>query len=195
MNQRPGIALAAAALLLVTALPCAAGARLSDLRGHLAFGYGRVFSSDSTPTPGGSLSVGAGLDYPLAGALRFGLDLGYHLLGTRTLVQGSLSSALDYSMIEALALLHWTPAGGGPQLVLSGGPGLFAARAALAASAVGAAFGPQAIEQTRPGMSLSVTLTRRRPAPVRVGLQVGVRVVPLESTTWTLATARIAVLY
>ena len=195
MKRHPGTALVAAALVVGVAAPCAARPRLADVRGHLAIGFAHVSSSDTSATPAGSLSVGGGLDYPVGRGLRAGLDVGYHLLGSRTLVQGSLSSGIDYSLFEALALLHWSPGRGQAQLVVSGGPGIFSARAALAATAVGAAFSPQAIEQTRAGLGLGVTLTRRRVAPVRVGLEAGLRIVPLESSTWTLVTARIAMLY
>ena len=195
MKHGRGLALFVVVLLCAAAIPCAGGPRLADLHGHLAIGFAHLSSSDTTTTPGGSLSVGGGLDYPIGRGLRAGVDVGYHLLGSRTLVQGSLSSGLDYSMFEALAMLHWSPGGRGPQLVVSGGPGLFAARADLAATAVGAAFSPQAIGQTRAGLGLGLTVTRRRVTPVRVGLEAGLRIVPLEATTWTLVTARIAMLY
>ena len=185
----------AIALLLAVAVPCAARPRLADLHGHMALGFAHLSSSDTSATPGGSLSVGAGLDYPIARRLRAGVDVGYHLLGSRTLVQGSLSSGLDYSTFEALALLQWSASGGGPEVVVSAGPGFFLARASLAATAVGAAFSPQAIEQTRAGAALGVALTRRRVTPVRVGIEAGLRLVPLESTTWTLVTARVALRY
>ncbi len=189
------VALFGIACGLAGALPCSGALRFADVNGHLAIGFARLSSSDTTSTPGGSISIGGGLDVPLGGRLRAGLDLGYHLLGSRTLVQGTLSSGLDYSVFEMLALLHWTPLDRGPQLVVSGGPGLFSARASLAPTSVGATFSSQAIEQTRAGVALSLTATRRRPSPVRVGLELGVRIVPLESTTWTLASARIAMRY
>ena len=122
-----------------------------------------------------------------------GIDVGYHLLGSRTLVQGTLTSGIDYSVFEALALVHWAPLDRGPQLIVSGGPGLFAAKASLAPTSVGATFSPQAIDRTRAGLALSLTATPRRASPVRAGIELGLRVVPLESTTWTLGTARIAV--
>jgi hypothetical protein len=192
MIRRRAFALAIAAVLLAAAMPSAAGPRLADVRGHLVLGYAKLFAADA---PGGSLSVGAGVDHPVGGGLRAGLDLGYHLLGSRTLVQGTLSSGLDYSVLEATAQLHWATGGGGPQIVLSGGPGLFVASANLASSPVGASFSRQAVEETRAGLALGATVTRRRAAPVRIGLEAGLRVVPLESATWTLATARLAILY
>ena len=195
MSVRRVVALVVIACGLAGAVPCSGALRFADVNGHLAIGFTRLSSSDTTSTPGGSISIGGGLDVPLGDRLRAGLDLGYHLLGSRTLVQGTLTSGLDYSVFEMLALLHWTPLDRGPQLIVSGGPGLFIARASLAPTSVGATFSPQSIEQTRPGVALSLIATRRRASPVRVGIEVGLRIVPLESTTWTLASARIAMLY
>jgi len=180
---------------LACAVPCAGALRFADVNGHVAIGFSRLSSSDTTTTPGGSISIGGGIDYPLGARLRAGVDLGYHLLGSRTLVQGTLTSGLDYSVFEVLGLVHWTPLNRGPQLIVSGGPGLFSARASLAPTSVGATFSPRAIEETRAGLALSLTATRRRPSPVRVGLELGVRIVPLESNTWTVASARIAMRY
>lgn len=177
------------------AVPCSAGLRFDQVRGHAAIGFGRLFTSDTTATPGGSISIGGGVDYPLTPKLSAGLDVGYHLLGSRTLTQGTLTSGIDYSVFEALALLHWTPLDHGPQLVVSAGPGLFSARGSLAPTSVGASFSPQAVEQTRLGAGLGLAVTRRRPAPVRVGIELGARIVPLEHFTWTVASARILMLY
>lgn len=179
--------------LLAGALPCAAALRLADVQGHLAIGFARLSSSDTSATPGGSISIGGGLAYPVHPRMSAGIDVGYHLLGSRTLVQGTLTSGIDYSVFEALALIHWAPLVRGPQLIVSGGPGLFAARASLAPTSVGATFSPQAIDRTRAGLALSLTATPRRASPVRAGIELGLRVVPLESTTWTLVIARIAV--
>jgi hypothetical protein len=190
---------AVVALILVAgalaAAPCHGALRLADVNGRLAIGFSHLSASDSSATPGGSLSIGGGVDVPLAARLRAGIDVGYHLLGSRTLEQGSLTSGLDYSVFEVLGMVHWTPTDRGPQLTVSAGPGLFLARASLAATSVGLAFTPQAIDETRVGGALAVSAIRRRAAPVRVGLEVGVRVVPLESTTWTLATARLVMRY
>jgi hypothetical protein len=195
MRRSRIVALIGLACGLVGAMPCAGTLRLADVSGHVAIGFSHVSSSDSTSTPGGSLSVAGGIDIPVTARLRAGLDLGYHLLGSRTLTQGSLASGLDYSVFEALAMVHWTPLDRGPQLIVSGGPGLFVAKATLAATSVGLAFTPQAIDETRAGGALSLAVIRRRPSPVRVGIEVALRVVPLESTTWTLASARIAMRY
>jgi hypothetical protein len=195
MRHRVRLALGVVATVLVQSAPSAAHARLADVRGHLAIGYGRVFSSDTTDTPGGSLSMGAGLDYPIGAGLRAGVDIGYHSLGTVRLDQGSISTELDFSVLEALALVHWFPSAGGRRFVLSGGPGMFSARAILASSPVGAIFSRSAIDQWRAGAAVSASIVRRQPSPVRVGLEAGVRVVPLERFTWTLAMARVVIHY
>jgi len=192
MIRRHAATLAIAGALLLAATPSVARPRLADLRGHLLLGYAKLFS---TAAPGGSLSIGAGIEHPIRGNLGAGFDVGYHLLGSRTLVQGTLSSGLDYSLFEALAQVHWATPGRGPQVVLSGGPGLFVARANLASSPIGAIFSQQAVEQTSPGLALGVTVAQRRTSPVRVGFEAAMRVVPLDSDTWTLATARLAILY
>lgn len=187
-----------ALILVVGALAASRGhaaLRLGDVNGRLAIGYTILSASDTSDTPGGSLSIGGGADIPLAPRLRAGVDVGYHLLGSRTLEQGSLTSGLDYSVFEVLALVHWTPTDRGPLLTVSAGPGLFVAKAELAATSVGLAFTPQAIDETRLGGSLAISAVRRRAAPVRVGLELGVRVVPLDATTWTLATARLVMRY
>lgn len=180
---------------LGAAVPCSGGLKFAEVGGHAAIGFGHLFTSDTTATPGGSISIGGGVDYPLTPTLRAGVDVGYHLLGSRTLTQGTLTSGIDYSVFEALALLHWTPLSRGPALVVSGGPGLFVAKASLAPTSVGATFSPQAIEQTRLGAGLSLAVTRRRASPVRVGIELGVRMIPLEHVTWTVASARILMLY
>lgn len=195
MRRASVIALLALAALAAAARPAPAAPRLAEASGHLALGFSHLSTSDTSATPGGSLSFGGGVDVPIAPRLRAGVDVGYHLLGSRTLVQGSLTSGIDYSVFEALALLHWSPLERGPELVLSGGPGLFSVKAELAATSIGLAFSPQAVDETRAGGAISLTLARRRPAPVRAGIELGLRVVPLERTTWTLASARIALLY
>jgi hypothetical protein len=51
------------------------------------------------------------------------------------------------------------------------------------------------VDQTRPGLALGATLLKRRPAPVRIGLETAVRFVPLEDDNWTVVTARVALAY
>ena len=198
MSPRPPIALAAllaVALLVGFAAPSAAGLELADVRGHIGFGFTHLFTSDTTDTPAGSLAIGAGVSVPLANRLRGGIDIGYHMLGSSTLVQGSLSSGIDYSVLEALALLHWGATRSGPEIIVSAGPGLFVSHATLAATSIGAAFSDQAVDHTGPGGALSVTIAQRRATPGRIGFEAGVRMIPLDGPTWTIATARIQILY
>src|SRR5947209_2370509 len=105
------IILLAALLGLSASAVRAPAAPLSDLQGHLALGYAKLFATDA---PGGSLSVGAGLDLPVSGPFRAGVDVGYHLLGTRTVERGSFFASVDYSVFEADLLAHWQPTGAGP---------------------------------------------------------------------------------
>jgi hypothetical protein len=179
----------------LVASPATAGLEFSDVHGHMTLGFSHLFVSDTTNTPGGSVSFGAGADIPIHHRLRAGIDVGYHLLGSQTLVQGSLSSGIDYSLFEAIAFLHWSPLDHGPDLVISVGPGLFHTKAELAASSVGLAFTPYAVNETRVGGALFVTALRRKPTPVRPGFVVGVRVIPLEGVTWTVVSAGIALSY
>jgi hypothetical protein len=192
MIDRRILALAAALALMTAAMPSAAGPKLADVRGHVFLGYSKLFDATA---PGGSLSIGAGVEQPVSRRLRAGVDVGYHLLGSRTLKQGSLSTGLDFSVVEALAQLYWSPGGRGAWATLSGGPGLFMARANLGSSSVGASFSSDAVEQTRLGLALGVTASPSSAAPVRMGLHAGLRLIPLESSTWTIATARVAILY
>lgn len=184
-----------AAGLALAAGPAAAGLRLSDVHGHMTLGFSHLFVSDTTSTPGGSVSFGAGADIPIHSRLRAGIDMGYHLLGSQTLTQGTLSSGIDYSLFEAIAFLHWSPLDHGPDLVVSVGPGLFHTKAELASSSVGLAFTPYAVNETKVGGALFVTALRRKPSPVRPGIVLGVRVIPLENVTWTVGSAGIALAY
>jgi hypothetical protein len=201
MNRRLVSRLLACALALLVTAPAGAAVRLADVKGHIGLGYAHLFTDAS---PGGSLSAGAGVDIPIASGLRAGLDLGYHLLGTRSLEQGSLTSSLDYSLLEALALVHWSAPGSA--LSLSAGPGLFIAQADLPSSAVGAAFTSQTVNETRLGGAVGLSLAKRTASPVRAGIEAGVRVVPLsdqidpatggtKSRTWTVAIVRLRLLY
>jgi hypothetical protein len=199
---RPFALLLAIVLALAATATAGAGPKLSEVRGHLGLGYAHLFSDES---PGGSLSAGVGVDLPLAGAFRGGLDVGYHLLGSRSLEEGSLTSSLDYSLLEAVALVHWTPGSGGA-LSLSAGPGVFIAHADLPSSSTGAAFSSQTVDETRLGAALGVSLAKPGASPVRAGLEAGVRIVPLsaqidpttgesKSRTWTVALVRLRLLY
>jgi len=181
--------LAVAVGLAALANPGAANAGVERFGGHLSVGYARLFVTDA---PAGSFSIVGGLNYPVMDNLRIGGAVGFHLLGSRTIRQGSLVAGLDYSVFEAAALVHWSPPGVGP-LHLSGGPALLVARAEL--NGGGAGFAPLAIEEAAPGLAFDVTWMQRRPSPVRVGLEIGTRVGFLEEDTWTLGTARVVFHY
>ena len=180
---------------LWAAAPPARAFELSSVRGHMTLGYSHLSVSDTSGTPGGSLSFGAGVDLPLASRLRAGVGMGYHVLGSRTLVQGTLSSGIDYSVFEATAMVHWSPLHSGPDLIVSAGPGLFHAKAELAATSVGLAFTPQAIDETAFGAALDVSVVRRKPTPVRAGVVAGLRYIPLDHVNWTVASIGIALIY
>lgn len=170
----------------------AAAGGLRDVNGHLSIGYAKLFVDEA---PGGSLSVTAGVDHPVARALRAGVGVGYHLLGSRTVERGSLFANVDYSLFEAVLVAQWIPERLGPVGIVSGGLALLSARAELSTSGGGAGFGDLAVEEVAPGLAVDVTLIRRTPAPVRVGLEFGSRVGFLDSETWTLATARLTIHY
>jgi hypothetical protein len=190
--MRRCVALVVGFLALVSA-PSEGGANsIEKLHGHLSVGYAKLFISDA---PGGSLSFGGGVDYPLSTDLRAGVDLGFHLLGSRSVVRGSLVANIDYSTFEAVLFARWSPPGLGPVGSISAGPALFSARAELSSSGGGAGFTDLAVDDLAPGLALDVTLIRRSSAPVRVGLEVGTRLAFVETENWTLATARVAFHY
>lgn len=188
------IAVLVAAAVLASAAPSARAA-LKDVNGHVSLGYAKLFSSDSLDTPAGSLSITGGLDHPLWRDVRIGLEMGFNLLGSTTATEGSLFANVDYSMFEAVLFLHFAPPGLGPIGRISAGPALLSPRAELSTSGGGAAFTKYAVEEVAGGLAFDVTLMQKRPAPVRVGLELGTRVAFLSDQTWTLATARIAFHY
>jgi hypothetical protein len=177
---------------LVGAFGPAEASAIDAFDGHLAIGYARLFT---TGAPGGSFSFAAGVDRPLAVGLRTGIDVGFHLLGSRTVERGSLVATVDYTMLEAVLFTHWTPRHLGPLGRLSFGPALLSAHADLSSSGGGAAFSDLAVGEIAPGVALDATLIKRSVAPVRVGLQLGARVAILDGEDWTMATARLAFHY
>jgi hypothetical protein len=179
------------ALLLVPA-GAAAGPRLEQMEGHLSLGWTKLFITDG---PGGSISLAAGVDYPLARALRAGLDIGYDLLGSRTEQRGSLFGSVDYSAFQAVAFLHWSPEHLGPVRRVSLGPMLLNAHGDLSVTGGGAAFGDLAVSQTAGGVAAQVTIMQSKPAPVRLGLELGGRTAFLPGEDWTLMGARVTVHY
>ncbi len=178
---------------MVAVAPVVRAAPFSDLQGHLAVGYAKLFSGDA---PGGSLSVGAGLDLPIVRGLRAGIDIGYHLLGTRTVERGSFFASVDYSVFEVDALAHWQPPSAGPLARVSLGPGLVAAHADLStASGGGAAFSDLAVSETAPAIVGQLSFMTRRATPVRMGVEVGVRTAFLERDNWTVGDLRVVAHY
>lgn len=186
---RTALAVTLAALLL--AGPTHASP-FRDLGGHLSAGYGKLFTEDESPS--GSLSVGAGLDVPLAAGFRAGIEIGFHLLGSRTVERGSLLASIDYTVLEAALLAHWSPRLGVLQRV-SLGPALLAARGELSTAGAGVGFSDLAVEETAPGFAAAVTVGSSREAAVRLGVEVAVRQGYLEDDTWTIATLRGVVRY
>jgi hypothetical protein len=180
-------------LLACVAAPAQAGAlKLEPWRGHVSFGYAHLFSDSYSP--GGSFSVAGGVDYPLGSRLRLGPVLGIALLGSHEVTRGSVTAGLDYSLLEGALQLHWLPASGYITRV-SLGPGLAAARSALQVGAGGAEFLDLAVDEVKPELALDVTAVPRRMQVVAVGIEAGLRIVPVDRVTWTLATARFTIHY
>ena len=195
MRTAPRLNRALGALLLaafVASPAIAAEERFSNrLEGHLSVGYAKLFSNDA---PSGSLSVGGGLDYPVAGAFRAGIDIGFDLLGTRSVERGSLAANVNYSEFDAAALVHWMPHLG-PLERVSVGPAFVSARADLSTAGGGAAFSDLAVEQSGGGLVADVTFMQAAGRPVRLGVEAGVRKAWLRDTDWTVAVARLTVHY
>ena len=185
-------AAAAACLVLVAAAAPGYGSAIGGFGGHLAVGYGQLMITDG---PGGSISFTGGVDYPVASALRVGIDVGYDLLGTRTVERGSLGANVDYSAFEAVAFAHWTPEHLGPIGRVSVGPMLMAAHGDISAAAGGAGFSDLSVGETAPGGAAELTFISRAPSPVRVGLQLGARVAGLKHENWTVLSARVTFHY
>ncbi len=158
--------------------------------GHFSIGYAKLFTTDA---PGGSFSIAGGVDRPVTSDVRLGVDIGYHLLGSRTAESGSLFATVDYSVFEIAMLAHWSGRGLGPIGRVSVGPALMAVRSQPSGGSV--AFSALSVDELAPGAGLDVTWMRRNPAPLRLGLELGLRHAFLSGDDWTLATARVAVHY
>ncbi len=185
-------ALALALLACVAHAPAAQASAFSEMKGHASIGFAKVFVDQA---PGGSLSFAGGLDVPFAPSWRGGAEFGFSLLGTRNEIRGSLSATIDYSTFEALAYAHWIAHGLGPVERLSLGAGLMSARAEISSAGGGAAFLDLSREELVPAIALQTTLMPHSDAPVRAGLELGTRFGFLESETWTVFSARLAVHY
>lgn len=166
--------------------------RLEEWRGHVSLGYAHLFS-DST-SPGGSLSVAGGVDYPIRAGLRIGPVVAISLLGTHDVTRGSVVAGLDHSLLEGALQLHWLPRTG-PVTRVSFGPGVAAARVALQVGAGGAGFLDLAVDEVRPELALDVSAVPRRHQIVGVGLEAGLRYVPVGRTDWWLTSVRFTIHY
>lgn len=178
-------------LALALAPPGVLASPFTGMRGHLGFGYTKLFTDDA---PGGSMAVAAGLDLPVAPDLRAGIEAGVDLLGSTSVDRGSLFAELDYSVFEVLGLVHWTPPWRGPLGRVSLGPGLFKARADLN-SAGPAAFEDLPVLEWAPGLAATATLITRKDTKVSAGLELGTRWIALSDDDWILATARVVIHY
>ena len=174
------------------AAPAAGGADWGGVGGHLSIGYSKLTIGGS---PGGSISMAAGMDYPLSHTFRAGVDIGYDLLGSRSVQRGSLYATLDYSTFQALALLHWLPPRLWPLYEVSVGPGLVNAHADLSVTSGGAAFSDLPVHSPAAAVAVQATFMKVRPAPVKLGFELGARRAFLAGTDWMLVTARATVHY
>ena len=180
-------------LLLAGALATAAPseAALSDWKGRLALGFGHLFAGT---TPAGGISVAAGLDYPV-GMVRVGPELGYHLLGTRSLTSGSLTANLDYSLFEADVLARWSPTHAGPLRRVSFGPALMAVSAQVSSSSAGLYFEKDQVSAVWPGWALNLAWVPARATAAAVGFELGAHMAVQGKQTWTVATTRFLLVY
>jgi hypothetical protein len=202
-GRRAGLALgrivgAAVAVILLAVPAPGRSATLERLGGHVSVGYGQLMLAHA---PGGSISFTGGLDLPVRPTARVGIDIGYDLMGTKSVDRGSLNATVSYSAFEAVAFAHWLPRNLGPVGRVSAGPMLMAAHADISAAAGGAGFSDLAVSETAPGFAGEITLSSHsnpplgHAPPVRLGLQLGGRAGYLRHQTWTVLSARFSVHY
>ena len=186
------LVLAACVFVAALAGTAAAEGGLDRVTGHLSVGYARAFIAGS---PGGSISVGAGLDFALTLRLGVGSELGYDLLGARDVQRDTLFGTIDYNTLQGSLRLSWAPAGWGPIRRLSVGPLLMKVRGEVQTPYGGLPFDDLSVHEVAPGVAWDATLMTGAVRPVRVGLEIGSRLVFLDSQTWSLAQARLAFHY
>ena len=191
-SRRRGFAYAVLVAAMLLARPAHAGIHLEPWRGHVSFGYGYLFSDSLSP--GGSISVAGGVDYPVGARWRVGPVIGIALLGSTDVTRGSITAGLDYSLLDVALQAHWLPASG-PITRVSLGPGVASARSALQVGAGGAGFLDLAVDELQPEVAFDVSATPRRMHIVAVGLEAGVRFVPVERVNWTVTTVRLTIHY
>jgi hypothetical protein len=182
----------AALVLVMAAVPARAGLHLEPWRGHVSIGYGYLFSD--TLSPGGSISVAGGVDYPVGQRFRLGPTIGIALLGSSEVTRGSVTAGLDYTLLDLALQLHWLPESG-PISRVSLGPGIASARSALQVGAGGAGFLDLAVDELQPELAFDVSAIPRRQKIVAVGLEAGVRFVPVERVNWTVTTIKLTIHY
>ena len=186
------VTLLAVVLLATSARTAGAAMRLEPWRGHVALGYGHLFSDSYSP--GGSISVAGGLDYPVSPSLRLGPVLGIAILGTHDVTRGSITAGLDYSLLDCALQLHWSPPSG-PLSRVSVGPGFAVARTSLQVGGGGAGFLDLAVDEVQPELAIDLSAMPRRQKIVAVGVEAGVRVIPVQRVNWVLGTLRLAIHY
>jgi len=191
-SRRLGMACAVLATAMSLGEPARAGIHLEPWRGHVSIGYGYLFSDSLSP--GGSISVAGGVDYPVATRWRVGPVIAIALLGSSDVTRGSVTAGLDYSMLDVALQAHWLPASG-PITRVSLGPGIASARSALQVGAGGAGFLDLAVDELQPEIAFDVSTTPRSQHIVAVGLEAGVRWVPVERVNWTVTTIRLTIHY
>jgi hypothetical protein len=174
------------------ARPADAYMKLDAWHGHVAFGYAKL-SSDSL-APAGSISVAAGIDYPLTAQWRLGATIAFNLLGSSQTKRGSVNAGLDYAMFDVALMASYQPKKG-PFTHLAFGPGLALPHADLSVAGGGAAFGDLTVSEAKPEFAADLTLGPRINSVVGVGLEFGARIVPVTQGTWTVWTARFAIHY
>ncbi len=164
-----------------------AAPRFGEMGGHASIGYAKLFIESA---PGGSISMAGGLDYPLSPYVRAGIDVGYDLLGSRTVQRGSQVASVDYSDFQAIAFLHVLPEGLGVLRRVSLGPGLLIAHGDLSVTGGGASFSDLAVGETCAAAAAQVTLMPPRPAPLQLGLELGGRVAFMPGEDWKILVVR-----
>jgi hypothetical protein len=134
------------------------------------------------------------VDYPLSPSLRLGPVIGMAILGTHDETRGSVTAGLEYSLFDAALQLHWLPRSG-PITRVSLGPGVAIARTALQVGGGGAGFLDLAVDETDPEVALDLSMLPRKHKVVAVGLEAGVRYVPVERVNWWVTTIRLTIHY
>lgn len=180
--------------LVLAACACAPQAharmQLDRWKGHVAFGYGKVFSDSLAP--GGSISAAGGLEYPVASRWHLGPTLAFNLLGSSSATRGSVHAGLDYSLFDIALMATYLPAHG--RLTrLSFGPGFASAHADLAVSAGGAGFRDLAVAEGRPELAVDAAFMPRRMQVVAIGAELGARIVPVRQGVWSVLTGRLVI--